>query len=298
MPSPSNRIALAKRDIKQIRKNIRTNRRTRIAEAFSPKKNTLRLIDPSTGKAGKVVIGGKNLVLNVVKGKKTRGYGGTTQEGTVTSFDFMKGRRKEFTKTVTGRDKTGKEIGTTEIKKVSRKGKVKTKTRKSLRAFERADRAAQAPGKKGTRGGLQRTLTPKVNVRPSDLAPGKAMNTFVTTKGPIPRHQSELKRKRKQLRKGSLDGEGNFVKGIRQFKQDKRAGRTDVKLKVTAPILPSGTVNITKKENRLARKNYRKFGTAIASTTVGKQGNKENAIERQFGYKKPSMLKKKRKSHV
>ena len=277
MPSPTNRIALAKRDLKTTKRRLRSNRRTGIATAFSRKRNTLRVVDPSTKKADKVVIGGKNLVLNVVPGKKTKGYSGTTQEGTVTSFDFMKGRRKEFTKTVTGRDKTGKEIGTTEIKKVSRKGKVKTKTRKSLRPFEKANLAAQATGKRGTRGGLQRTLTPKVNVRPSDLAPGKAMNTFVTTETPIPRNQSTLKRRRKQLRKGSLDGEGNFVKGIRQFKQDKRAGRTDVKLKVTAPILPSGTVNITKKENRLARKNYRKFGSAIG---------------------KPSMLKKKRKNYA
>ena len=228
-------------------------------------------------------------------GKKTREYSGEFQEGQVKSFS-MQGRRKEFTKTVTGRDKTGKEIGTTEIKKISRKGKIKTKTRKSLRPFEKANLAAQATGKRGTRGGLQRTLTPKVNVRPSDLAPGKAMDTFVVTEGP--ERQPGTRQEIKNLRKGFIDNKtGEFVKGVKQFKQDKRAGRTNVKLRVTAPKLPSGTINYTKKENRLARKNYRKFGTAIAPTTAGKQGNKKNGIERQFGYK-PSMLRKKRKNHV
>ena len=262
MVSPSNRISLAKRDLKTTKERLRSNRRTGIAEAFSRKKNTLRVVDPSTKKADVVVIGGELTGVRFKKTKPKTGYSGTTQNATATGFD-MKGRRKQFSKTVTGRDKTGKEIGTTEIKKISRKGKIKTKTRKSLRPFEKADRAAQATGKKGTRGGLQQTLIKKVTgVRPSDLAGKKTLSTFVKTEKPIPRSQSELKRKRTQLRKGSTDGKGNFVKGIRQFKQDKKAGRTDVKLKVTSPILRSGTVNITKKENKLARKNYRKFGSA------------------------------------
>ena len=120
MPSPTNRIALAKRDLKTTKRRLRTNRRTGIATAFSRKKNTLRVVDPSTGKADKVVIGGELTGVRFKKTKPKTGYSGTTQNATATGFD-MKGRRKQFSKTVTGRDKTGKEIGTTEIKKISRK---------------------------------------------------------------------------------------------------------------------------------------------------------------------------------
>ena len=58
MVSPSNRISLAKRDLKTTKERLRSNRRTGIAEAFSRKKNTLRVVDPSTKKADVVVIGG------------------------------------------------------------------------------------------------------------------------------------------------------------------------------------------------------------------------------------------------
>ena len=308
MPSPSNRIALAKRDIKQIRKNIRGNIRTRIAEAFSPKKNTVRIISPSTGKAGRVVIGGaiQRIGPKNSGGTQSRitkvntGFGGKTVDAELTAVRFS-GKRKAFNKTVTGRDKTGKEIGYTTITKTrtKKRGKVeitKTKNRKrSLKVFERANRAAQASRKMGTRGGTNITLTPKVKgIRPGDE---KKLSSFILD-AERPGREPGTRQEIKNLRKGFIDNKtGEFVKGVKQFKQDKRAGRTNVKLRVTAPKLPSGTINYTKKENRLARKNYRKFGTAIAPTTAGKQGNKKNGIERQFGYK-PSMLRKKRKNHV
>ena len=287
MPSPSNRIALAKRDIKQIRKNIRGNRRTRIAEAFSPKKNTVRIISPSTGKAGSVVIGGaiQRIGPKNSGGTQSRitkvntGFGGKTVDAELTAVRFS-GKRKAFNKTVTGRDKKGREIGYTTITKTrtKKRGKVeitKTKNRKrSLKVFERANRAAQASRKMGTRGGTNITLIPKVKgIRPGDE---KKLSSFILD-AERPGREPGTRQDIKNLRKGYLDGKGNFVKGIKQFKQDKRAGRTNVKLEVPAPILPSGTVNITKKETRLARKNYRKFGSATG---------------------KPSMLRKKRKSHV
>jgi hypothetical protein len=247
----------------------------------------LRLIDPSTGKAGKVVIGGAVQRIGSKKsgGSQSRitkvntGYGGKTVDAELTAVR-MKGKRKTFSKKVTGRDKTGKEIGYTTITKTrtKKRGKVeitKTKKRKrSLKTFERANRAAQASRKMGTRGGVNITLAPKVKgIRPGDE---KKLSSFILD-AEGPKREPGTRQDIKNLRKGYLDGKGNFVKGIKQFKQDKRAGRTNVKLKVTAPILPSGTVNITKKENRLARKNYRKFGSATG---------------------KPSMLKNKRKNYA
>ena len=289
MPNPTNRIALKRQKVKEIRKNIRGNRRTRIAEAFSPKKNTLRLIDPSTGKVGKVVIGGTVQQIGPKNSggsqsritKVTTGFGGKTVDAELTAVK-MKGKRKIFNKTVTGRDKKGRETGYTTITKVKTKkrGKfaeiTKTKNRKrSLKVFEKADLAAKASRRKGTRGGVNITLAPKVKgIRFGDEKKLSSFRVDAQKPDPQPGTRQEIK----NLRKGFIDNKtGEFVKGIKQFKKDRKLGRTDVKLRVTAPILPSGTVNREKKEVKLARKNYRKFGSATG---------------------KPIMLKKKRKNHV
>ena len=282
--TPFNQIAIKKRDIKTARARIRANRNTGIATAFSRKRNTLRVIDPSSKKASSVVIGGHISELRGAPSEKTTGYGGTTVTGR--AGVTMTGKRKQYDKHVTGRDKKGRETGYTVITKYNKKGKAKVRTTKSTKAFERANIAASVPGKRGTRGGLQRTLLQEVKGIPQDKYLTKTDFEKVHLPGEEPqiRDNKTLRKQIKTLKKGHIDASTNeFVKGIKQFKKDVKLKRHDVNTRVTAPYVSSGTINQHKEKEKLARKNYKKFGTATGT---------------QLQQLKPMMLRKKRKNYA
>tara|TARA_R100000458_G_C8266509_1_gene241511 strand:+ start:499 stop:1410 length:912 start_codon:yes stop_codon:yes gene_type:complete len=288
--SPFNQIALKKRDIKIKKAQIRANRNTGIAETFSRKRNTLRVIDPSSKKASSVIIGGHISELSGAPSEKTTGYGGTTVTGT--AGVTMKGKRKQYDKHVTGRDKKGRETGYTVITKYNKKGKAKVRTTKSTKAFERANIVASVPGKRGTRGGLQRTLLKEVKNIPQHKYDSNEdyWNTHIPGEDPRIRDNKTLRKQIKTLKKGGIDASTDeFVKGIKQFKKDVKFKKQGLETKdyahtrVAAPYVKSGTINRHEEKEKLARKNYKKFGTATGT---------------QLQQLKPKMLRKKRKNYA